>query len=57
MNNFKYIVQVKRVLDVPVPMAPSIVINHVEVPDNVNLYLAKKNKKLKRLLKKQAKIK
>ena len=50
INNFKYIIQVKQVMDIPKPVAPLISINHVEVPDSVNSYLTKKNKKLKRLL-------
>jgi hypothetical protein len=57
INNFKYIIQVKQVMDIPKPVAPLISINHVEVPDSVNSYLTKKNKKLKRLLKKKNKTK
>ena len=50
-------IQVKQVFDVPEPTPPEILINNVEVPQSINYYLAKKNRKMKRLLKKQAKIK
>jgi len=57
VNSFKHIVQIKQVMEIPKPVAPVIIKKKVEVPDSVNSYLTKKNKKLKRLLKKKDKIK
>lgn len=42
MNNFKYIIQVKRCIETPEIIAPEIVRHKVEVPDAIENYLKKK---------------